>query len=406
MPLQSAWLGEFLAGMAARQASEDFAVRAFWHAWLSSILDNLALTDLTLGSFTAEAQDKTVREFSDGDRRHIGTTSARVRRAYAENAVRARDEFQDQAALVQHQAGLKRRHLPVRDFVRNAADVLLALKPCWAMSPLVVSQLLPPLPYFDVVIFDEASQITPADAVTSMLRGRKLVVAGDDKQLPPTAFFASGSTDDDSEEPEPGTPAALLAGTSGFESILDALGSVLGFQQLTWHYRSRDERLIAFSNALIYDRTLVTFPGAAGSSVLTYVPAPSRPGADTNSPAPEVDVVVDLILRHARERPAESLGVITMGIKHRDRIEERLRDRLRQDPELAEERAGFFDERREERFFVKNLERVQGDERDAIILSIGYSKNDRGEPPYAQEAGCWGRAGQSARTASANPIST
>jgi hypothetical protein len=200
------------------------------------------------------------------------------------------------------------------------------------MSPLVVSQLLPPLPYFDVVIFDEASQITPADAVTSILRGRQLVVAGDDKQLPPTAFFASGSTDDDSEEPEPGTPAALLAGTSGFESILDALGSVLGFRQLTWHYRSRDERLIAFSNAHIYDRTLVTFPGADGSSVLTYVPAPSRPGADTNSPAPEVDAVVDLILRHARERPAESLGVITMGIKHRDRIEERLRDRLRQDP--------------------------------------------------------------------------
>src|SRR5581483_5833884 len=117
-------------------------------------------------------QDKAVWEFSDGDRRHIETTAARVRRAYAENAVRVRDQFKDQAALVQHQAGLKRRHLPVRDFVRNAPDVLLALKPCWAMSPLVVSQLLPPKPYFDVVIFDEASQITPADAVTSILRGR------------------------------------------------------------------------------------------------------------------------------------------------------------------------------------------------------------------------------------------
>jgi very-short-patch-repair endonuclease len=381
--LQSAGLGEFLAGMATRQASEEFAVRAFWHAWLSSILDHLALTDLQLGSFTAEAQDKTVREFSDGDRRHIETTPARVRRAYAENAVRVRDEFGDQAALVQHQAGLKRRHLPVRDFVRNAADVLLALKPCWAMSPLVVSQLLPPLPYFDVVIFDEASQITPADAVTSILRGRQLVVAGDDKQLPPTAFFASGSaSDDDSEQPEPGTPAALLAGTEGFESILDALGSVLGFRQLSWHYRSRDERLIAFSNAHIYDRTLVTFPGADSGRVLSHVPAPWRPGTDTNSPAPEVDAVVDLVLRHARERPAESLGVITMGIRHRDRIEERLRDRLRRDPGLAAELAGFFDERRDERFFVKNLERVQGDERDAIIASIGYGKNDRGELVY------------------------
>ena len=259
---------------------------------------------------------------------------------------------------------------------------MLALKPCWAMSPLVVSQLLPPLPYFDVVIFDEASQITPADAVTSILRGRQLVVAGDNKQLPPTAFFVSDSTEDDSDQPEPEAPAPLMAGTSGFESILDALGSVLRFRQLLWHYRSRDERLIAFSNAHIYDRTLITFPGISGGRVLRYVPAAWQPGADTNSPAPEVDAAVDLILEHARARPEESLGVITMGIRHRDRIEERLRQRLRDDPELAGELAEFFDENRDEPFFVKNLERVQGDERDAIILSIGYGKDTRGGLPY------------------------
>ena len=368
--------------MAARQASEEFAVRAFWSAWLRSILDHLSLTDLSVGSFSAEAQQKAVREFSNGDRHHIETTSARVRRAYAENAIRARDQFKDQAALVQHQAGLKRRHMPVRDFVRNAADVLLALKPCWAMSPLVVSQLLPPLPYFDVVIFDEASQITPADAVTSILRGRQLVVAGDNKQLPPTAFFVSDSTEDDSDQPEPEAPAPLMAGTSGFESILDALGSVLRFRQLLWHYRSRDERLIAFSNAHIYGRTLITFPGISGGRVLRYVPSAWQPGADTNSPAPEVDAAVALILEHARARPEESLGVITMGIRHRDRIEERLRQRLRDDPELAGELAEFFDENRDEPFFVKNLERVQGDERDAIILSIGYGKDTRGGLPY------------------------
>jgi hypothetical protein len=252
------------------------------------------------------------------------------------------------------------------------------------MSPLVVSQLLPPLAYFDVVIFDEASQITPADAVTSILRGRQLVVAGDDKQLPPTAFFVSDSTEDEPEQPDPDPDGAapLLAGTAGFESILDALGSVLGFRMLTWHYRSHDERLIAFSNAHIYDRMLTTFPGIGESRVLSYVPVPWHPGAETNSPAPEADAVIDLIFQHARERPGESLGVITMGIRHRDQIEERRLQRLRQDPELAEELAEFFDESREERFFVKNLERVQGDERDAIILSIGYGKNARGDLPY------------------------
>ena len=396
--LQSAGLGEFVAAMGARQASDDFAVRAFWYAWLRSVLDHLSLTDLSVGGFLAEAHDKAVREFSDGDRRHIETTSARVRRAYGENAVRARDQFKDQAALVQHQAGLKRRHMPVRDFVRNAADVLLALKPCWAMSPLVVSQLLPPLPYFDVVIFDEASQITPANAVTSILRGRQLVVAGDNKQLPPTAFFVSDSTEDESDQPEPEAPAPLLAGTAGFESILDALGSVLGFRQLLWHYRSRDERLIAFSNAHIYDRTLITFPGIGGGQRPAV--RACRPGSPAPTPTarrPRSEAVVDLILRHARERPGESLGVITMGIRHRDQIEERLRQRLRQDPELAEELAEFFDENREERFFVKNLERVQGDERDAIILSIGYGKNARGDLPTGSGR-CSPRAGNAAST--------
>jgi AAA domain len=116
--------------------------------------------------------------------------------------------------------------------------------------------------------------------------------------------------------------------------------------------------------------------------VLSYVPAPWHPAADTNSPDPAADAVVDLVLEHAWERPDESLGVITVGIRHRDRIEERLRGRLRQDPDLEAELSGFFDESRDERFFVKNLERVQGDERDAIILSIGYGKNDRGDLVY------------------------
>jgi very-short-patch-repair endonuclease len=380
--LQAAGLGEFLAEMETRQASEGFAVATFRYAWYSSILDHLSLTDLAVGNFSGEAHQTVVEEFSAGDRRHIETTPARVRRAYAQAAVQARDEFKDQAALVQRQAALKRRHIPVRDFVRNAPDVLLALKPCWAMSPLVVSQLLPPQIRFDAVIFDEASQITPADAVTSILRGRRLVVAGDNKQLPPTAFFVSDGADEEQQELDEDAPAPLVAGTSGMESILDAVDPLLRMRMLSWHYRSRDERLIAFSNAHIYYRALTTFPGIGGDQVLRFVPVSWDPAADTNSPAPEVDTVVGLVLEHARSRPGESLGIITMGIKHSGRIEEALRDRLRQDSELADELADFFDENKEERFFVKNLERVQGDERDAIILSIGYGKNPRGDLVY------------------------
>lgn len=375
-------LGEFLAEMKKRQVSEEFAIQSLRYSWLQSMLDHISLSDLLIGTFTAESHERVIDDFKIGDRTHIETSAARIKRLCAEQAVRVRDANREQEDIVKHQAGLKRRHLPVRDLIGNTADVLLALKPCWAMSPLVVSQLLPPKPYFDVVIFDEASQITPADAIPSILRGRQLVVAGDEKQLPPTAFFVSESPEEEEELEEIETPIPIAAGTKGFESILDSLGSLLRFRMLSWHYRSRDEALIAFSNAHIYDRQLITFPGVGGDHVLRYVPVRWDSQADTNSPSPEVDAVVDLIFEHARTRPDESLGVIAMGIRHANRIEECRIQRLRENPELDEELGDFFTEDTEERFFVKNLERVQGDERDAIILSIGYGKNSRGDLPY------------------------
>jgi very-short-patch-repair endonuclease/DNA polymerase III delta prime subunit len=364
----AAGLGEFIAEMQERAVSEKTAIRTFRFIWLQSILDTLALSDRLVEGFNPEKHEKAIDDFRRGDREHLDTTAARIRRLCAEQTARTRDEQREQSEIVEYQARLKRRHMPVRDLVRDTADVLLALKPCWAMSPLVVSQLLPPKAYFDVVIFDEASQVTPSDAIPALLRGRQLVVAGDEKQLPPTAFFVSESPEEEEEEhDEQTTPRPAVAGTVGFESVLDALGSLLRPRMLRWHYRSRDERLIAFSNAHIYDRMLITFPGTGGDRVLRHVLVPHDRMAETNSPSPEVDAVVDLIFEHARERPGESLGVIAMGIKHANRIDECRLQRLREDPELETEVGDFFREDKEERFFVKNLERVQGDERDAII---------------------------------------
>lgn len=252
--LVAAGLVELLAELKVRQVSEEFAVRSFRLSWLQSVLDHISLSDTRIGGFVPDKHDRTINDFKAGDRQHIETSAARIRRLAAEQAVRVRDTNREQEDLVKHQAGLKRRHLPVRDLIGNASEVLLALKPCWAMSPLVVSQLLPPKTYFDVVIFDEASQITPADAISSILRGTQLVIAGDEKQLPPTSFFVSENPEDEEEADAEATPVPLVAGTTGFESILDALGSLLRFRMLRWHYRSRDERLIAFSNAHIYDR--------------------------------------------------------------------------------------------------------------------------------------------------------
>ncbi len=268
--------------------------------------------------------------------------------------------------------------MPLRRLLDQTSDVLFAIKPCWAMSPLVVSQVLPPARLFDVVIFDEASQVTPADAIPSIVRAHQVIVAGDDRQLPPTSFFhqvGDAEPDSDAEDED------LVSFGTGFESILDTLRPLLPTAPLTWHYRSRDERLVAFSNDRIYDGALTTFPGVIRDDCLRHVVVPqdaaARGGPEASVTA-EVHAVVDLVLEHARRRPRESLGVIALGIKHAERIDEMLRAALAASPGLER----FFAEDQAEPFFVKNLERVQGDERDAIILSIGYGKHADGRMRY------------------------
>jgi len=373
-------LSELMSYLNALRASEHSAIRSFDYCWYRSILDRVSLDDPEVGGFVAEKQDRAVEDFKTGDHRHIEVSAARIRRLCAETAVRTRDEHRDQEAIIRRQVALKRKHMPVRDLIVQTSDILLSLQPCWAMSPLLVSQLLPAKQLFDVVVFDEASQVTPADAIPAILRGHQLVVAGDNHQLPPTAFFAS---EDSSEEGEEELLASSpVGGTENMESILDAITPLLPFRTLRWHYRSQDEQLIAFSNAYIYDRQLTTFPGVGDDHVLRHAQATWDPQTETNSPSPEVERVVELVFEHAESRPDESLGVIAMGIKHANRIEEACLRRLREDPTLEKRTGNFFTEDREERFFVKNLERVQGDERDAIILSIGYGKNQRGDLPY------------------------
>jgi Protein of unknown function (DUF4011)/AAA domain len=370
-------LQELLADLEKRGLSPEASATALQHAWLSSIVEHIQLSDVRIGAFDGEQHLRTVAEFQEADRRHIETTAQRVRRLCAEQATHIQDQLPDEAALIRDQAARKRKHLSLRQLFSAAPEVMTALKPCWAMSPLVVSQLLPSdKQYFDVVVFDEASQVKPADAIPAILRGKRVVVAGDERQLPPTDFF-TGSNPDIETPPELEGRIVLDA---GYESILNALLPFIDFRMLAWHYRSRDERLIAFSNVHLYDRGLTTFPGVDGGDSVGHVVVPFTPGepGSDESAAAEVGRVVELILEHAEKRPEQSLGVIAMGIKHSDRIEETLRRALKERPDLER----FFDESRQERFFVKNLERVQGDERDAIILSVGYGKNPDGRLLY------------------------
>jgi very-short-patch-repair endonuclease len=376
--LEASLLGELLESVDAQPLNRSEAADTLSFAWHASVVEHLQLSDPRLGAFEGSQHDELVSEFQEADREHIGTTPQRVRRLCAEQAVRAEDATPEDASLIRAEANKKRKHLATRQLFSAAPEMMMAIKPCWAMSPLVVSQVLPSdRPYFDVVIFDEASQIRPAEAMTAILRGKQLVVAGDEHQLPPTSFFNSTNPEieDDSDLDQ-------LAVDGSYESILEALAAFIDFRMLEWHYRSRDERLINFSNVHVYDRGLTTFPGIVGPDCVSHVSVPHVAGevGGELSASAEVEKVVELILAHAREHPDQSLGVITMGMKHAERIEEARRQALEEDEE--EELAEFFDESRPEPFFVKNLERVQGDERDAIILAVGYGKNADGRLLY------------------------
>ncbi|HEU5160007.1 MAG TPA: AAA domain-containing protein [Streptosporangiaceae bacterium] len=410
--------------LTARSAGPDLAVQALDHAWYASLLDVIRVRDPRYAAHRGDALDEIAADFRDHDVEHLTANRARVRRAVADRLHDAQDHHPLQARVIRKQAALRRRHMPLRRLLDQASDVLFALKPCWAMSPLVVSQVLPTSRLFDVVIFDEASQIIPADAIPSIMRAHQVVVAGDGHQLPPTNFFrqvGDGDASEDDAEGDGGPDDGVVSFGSGFESVLDTLRPLLPTWPLTWHYRSRDERLVAFSNARIYDGALMTFPGVFRDDCLRHVVVAqdTAPGQEASVTA-EVNRVVELILEHARTRPEESLGVIALGIKHAERIDEALRAALAEDPKppasedelednedeleddepddeqraeeerLAAERAAaeraaleeFFAEDKPEPFFVKNLERVQGDERDAIILSIGYGKHPDGRMRY------------------------
>jgi very-short-patch-repair endonuclease len=348
-------------------------VLTFDQSWYSSCLEAAQAEDPGIAGFNGRTHDGFVREFKELDKERIRIASARVRRSYAERAIAAMNEHKAEEYLIRSETEKKRRHRPLRALFAEARNVLTAVCPCWMASPLSVSQLLDTTRCFDFVIFDEASQVLPEDAIPAVMRGSHLVVAGDRWQLPPTTFFAAADEDELAED-------EANTATEGYESLLDSTNAFMPSWYLDWHYRSRDETLISFSNHYIYKDRLVTFPGPGGSPVIQHALVQQPIGLDgqEESSSVEVNKVVDLILDHAKTRPGESLGVIAMGIRHADRVQRALDQAHLQRPELNQ----FFDINAEERFFVKNLERVQGDERDAIILTVGYGKDRGGNLPF------------------------
>ena len=368
-----------LIELVGREVPPESAAEVMRLSWLRALWEAVVFRDQNLAGFNEAVHNRIQKEFIELDQRHLSVAPRRVQRAAAEAAMATMNAYPEETQLVSKEAAKRTRHLPIRRLFHQAPHVLTAIRPCWAMSPLLVAELIPAeLDLFDVVIFDEASQIPPAEAIGVLARAPRAVIAGDDRQLPPTTFFARHVPEDEEEEEE--LDGALAA---DIESILDvAKASPIREELLQWHYRSRDERLISFSNHNIYQGALTTFPGIALRGPVTHHLVPFRPipGRSATSHSDEVDRVVDMVIDHARSGSGQSLGVITFGMTHADRIDNTLRLRLRElaDPTLD----SFFSEDALEKFFVKNIERVQGDERDVIILSVGYHKTEDGTLPY------------------------
>ncbi|WP_374308679.1 DUF4011 domain-containing protein [Methylocella sp.] len=286
-------------------------------------------------------------------------------------------------ATIRGEIGRKRNHMPLRKLMKTAGETIQKIKPVFLMSPLSVAQHLPPGALtFDLLIIDEASQVRPGDALGLVARCRQMVVVGDKKQLPPTQFFdrmladeADGREDEEAADGEP-----RLAPVNDLESIL-TLCEARGVEtrMLRWHYRSRHPSLIAVSNAEFYRRLIMppaptSERGERGLVLRRVAGAYDRGGSRTN--LVEAEAVVAACAEHARATPALSLGVVTFSTPQRDLIAERLDARRRDDPALD----AFLRADGREEMFVKNLENVQGDERDVVLISLAYGPREPGKP--------------------------
>lgn len=339
--------------------------QAVLRSWTEDVLDSDARLRIT----RAGELDIRVMDFQEADRRLVAAASGAVVEAC--NARRPRRFTGGAAAVITRQAELKRRHMPVRELLSRTKEVVRAIKPCFMMSPLTVSQLLPGDYDFDVVVFDEASQVRPADAVNCIYRGRALIVAGDEKQLPPTSFFDS-TVEDDGDEYDEGAP-------DSFESLLHACkAGAMNELPLRWHYRSRHEDLITFSNRSFYQNSMVTFPGATdrgddvGVALFTADGTYDRGGRRDN--LLEAELVARRVIHHFDTRPGRSLGVVALSQAQASAIDLAVQQARLRRPDLDE----LFTDDRLGGFFVKNLESVQGDERDVMIMSIGYGPDEHG----------------------------
>lgn len=348
------------------QAADQFLCDLLLHTWFSSLIEKATLERTILARFDGEIHEHAIDKFCELDKLLLKRN--RTRLAYEHWKTLPHHQSSGQVGILLREFEKKRRHLPIRKLIAKASNVIQAIKPVFMMSPLSIAMFLPPETIeFDMIIFDEASQVKPVDAFGAILRGRQIVVVGDTHQLPPTSFFESAiDVDDDYSE----------SVTIDLESIL-GLCAAQGMSQrmLRWHYRSRHESLIAVSNYEFYDNKLVVFPSPdkdreEAGLVFHHLPDAQYDRGRSRANIEEARIVAKAVIQHAKTKPDLTLGVATFSISQMQALRDQLEILRRKDPSCED----YFRSHPEEPFFVKNLENVQGDERDVIFISVGYGR--------------------------------
>lgn len=369
-------MSDFVSALESKRVPSSALASAFELAAYQSIGRSVYQAFPELSRFNGSAHEKTRSDYRALDAEIVSLTgkdfaSQIERRTHVPEGQRGTTvgDFTDMH-LLRREINKQCRHIPIRQLVKRAGYALQELKPCFMMGPLSVAQYLEQGTLkFDLVVMDEASQLRPEEAIGAVARGSQLVVVGDPKQLPPTSFF-DRMLDSGDDEDEDEAPAAI----SGMESILDICQQLFTpVRSLRWHYRSHHESLIAFSNHHFY-KNLIVFPSPYAKNPGLGVKYRYVKGGlyKDRQNVPEAQRLVDAVLEHMIKRPNESLGVVTLNSTQRELIEELLDKKLK----TFEEGADFIGHWEAEGwpFFVKNLENVQGDERDVIFISTTFGK--------------------------------
>lgn len=363
-------LAAFVDLMAIGELKPTSAKSTFELSYHETILEVMVKRQPALAAFDGQLQSQLVENFVQLDRERLKLARIEAIKVH-HGQIPRRGGATGPTAVLMGEMEKKRAHLPIRQLMQRCGPAIQALKPVFMMSPLSVAQFLPPDALgFDMLVVDEASQVQPVDALGAIARAKQLVVVGDERQLPPTRFFAK-MLGDAADNEENGAQAADVESILG---LCRARG--LPERMLRWHYRSRHQSLIAVSNSQFYENKLFIVPSPYTSDAgvglrFNHLPSAIYDRGNTRTNPLEAKAVAKAVIDHARATPNLSLGIATFSTQQRRAIWDEVELLRRQHPETE----GFFGAHPSEPFFVKSLENIQGDERDVIYISIGYGRD-------------------------------